>query len=92
MGVGVVAIPKHSDNRDLGGSKYPPQNPKPKGGRVMPGSSELSYGAKIAHSVLQFAAYSGQCDEMRPSEIRALLLPIFGDKIIKEVIDFYKSA
>ena len=53
---------------------------------------ELSYGAKVAHSVLHYAAYSEKCNDMRPSEVVALLLPIFGEEIIKEVMDFYKST
>ncbi len=51
----------------------------------------LSYGAKVAERVFQWSAFSQQTQDLKPSEIKEHLTPIFGEEIIKEVMDYYKT-
>lgn len=46
--------------------------------------STLSPGASVAVQVFQWVLFSGQCDQMKVTEVRDHLLPIFGEKVLEE--------
>lgn len=52
---------------------------------------DMSHGARIAEKVFIWSAYSDQTKDLKPSEIKEILTPIFGDEIIKEVMDYFKK-
>jgi hypothetical protein len=52
---------------------------------------ELSRAAKLADQVLQYAIFSGNCEDMKASEIFNLLLPIFGQTVLTELKESLKN-
>ena len=52
---------------------------------------KLSHGAKIVEKVFQWSAFSDLTKDLTPGEIKNHLTPIFGKKIIDEVMEFYKK-
>jgi len=46
----------------------------------------------IAYRVLQWMIFSGKYDDVKASNIRKMLIPLFGEKIIEEVKERYLTA
>lgn len=51
--------------------------------------SQLSYGGRLAHSVIGYAIFAERCQEMRISEMEELLRPIFGQEALDEARSVY---